>query len=131
MDLGHKAHIIYMKAAKIVLNFNTFKKSNKFILQSCKWPSLVSIIQSSSLNFIQKIIYNNSPETISDLFTYPSRVVKDIVTVEVVICKETQNYFLYKTLKLYNTLGSEIKMLCPYKFKRKVRKVLEYEGIQT
>ena len=27
-DLVHKVHLIYMKAAKVVLNFNTFKKSN-------------------------------------------------------------------------------------------------------
>ena len=97
----------------------------------CKWPSLVSLIQFSSLNFIHKIIYKNSPETISDIFKYPSRTAKDIVPVELINCKETQNYFLYKTLKLYNTLGSEIKMLCPNKFKIKLRKILGYEGIQT
>ena len=130
-DLVHKVHLIYMKAAKVILNFNTFKQSNKFILQSCKWPSLVSLIQFASLNFIHKIIYNRSPETISDLFAYPSRVVKDIVPVEVMSCRETRNYFLYKTLKIYNTLGSEIKILSPYKFKIKLRKVLGYEGIQT
>ena len=70
-----------------------------------------------------------NPSSLSNLFKYPNRLTKDIIPLEELKCKYTKNFFLYKAMSLYNELGSVIKLLSPFKFKAKVRKVLGYDGI--
>ena len=127
-ELTHKLHLVYIKAAKLALSANTFKKSNKFILESCNWSSLSSLIQQTGLNYIHKIIYTGKPYTIYELFKYPNRISKNILPLENTNCKSTKNFFLYKTLSLYNILGNEIKTLHPIKFKFKLKKLMGYDG---
>ena len=125
----HKLHLIFTKTARYIWSGNTFKKSNKTILSACDMSSLTAHLQYSALNFVHKLIYTRRPDSLFSLFKMPDRAAKDIVPIDNLKSKQSKNFYLYKSLKLYNSLKNELKILKPTKFKVKLKLFLGFEGI--
>ena len=125
----HKLHLILTKTARYIWSGSTFKKSNKTILSSCGLTSITAHLQFSALNFVHKLIFTQRPDSLFSLLKMPDRAAKDIVPIEKLNSKQCKNFHLYKSIKLYNSLKNELKMLKPSKFKEKLKLVLGFEGI--
>ena len=125
----HQMHLLQVKAAKCAWNQNTFKISNKTILDRCGWPSITAYMQYHSLTYVHRILYTTKPSTILSLFKIPNRLAKNIGIKEKLDSKYTKNFFLYKAIGIYNSLKTELKALPPKKFKKELRKVIGYNGI--
>ena len=122
--LVHKLHLIQIKAAKLAVGNGYFRKSNKYLLDKCGWLNVSSLIEFSSICFIHKVIYYQRPSNIYDLFKMPSRAAKNIVPFENLSTKHTRNFFIYKSLVLFNNLKNEVKSMQPLKFRIKLRKLM-------
>ena len=120
MQLMQKLHVIYMKSAKLAVRGNLYKIRNKVILQKCGWKSVTALIQTSALNYLHKILFHNKPENLSGLFTYPNRRANFFKTN--FKSKHYNTFHLYSTIKIYNKIGSETRLLHPNKFIKKTLK---------
>ena len=67
------------------------------------------MIQSAAINLINKIIINKLPNSIFKLFKINRRSNVEIVTFYKPKTTKTENFFLYKALKMYNKIPKEIK----------------------
>ena len=66
--LNNKLHKILMTAARCAVGSYCFKKSNKYILDKCKWLPLEKMITLSSLNFIYNIEKYKKPKGVLTIF---------------------------------------------------------------
>ena len=128
-EIKHKLHLLQIKTAKAAWGSNTFRVSNKKLLERCGWPSLNSYLQHSSLTYIHRILYTGIPDSILEMFIIPNRQAKNIIPLEKLKCKHTRNFFLYTSLIVYNRLKNDLKLLPPKRFKVELKKVLRYDGI--
>ena len=112
-----KIHKIVMTSARFVIGQYGFKWSCKKILDRCNWPNEEDMIKLSSLKFIHTILKTSTPTLIHNYFKLPNRSCSEITLKLVPKTKISRKFFLYKYLKNYNNLPSEIKTLNKVKFK--------------
>ena len=102
-----KLNTIYLKAAKSVLRGNFFRISHKKILDKIGWHSLQAKIELSAVLFIQKLLFHGNPPNMYNLFQEPNRRGKKYSIKEKLSSKFTKNFFIFKSLDLFNTLKND------------------------
>ena len=127
-----KLHKVIMTAARAAIGNYCFKKSVDYILQKCNWLTAKNLILNSSLNLIHKIITNQAPPALFNLY-------KNIKTKRSVVAatltyrpktKCVKNFFLYKGTNIYNSLPNFLKNLPIDKFKKQIKVHLRENNIQ-
>ena len=85
-----KLHKVVMTAARAAIGNYCLKKSIIYILKKCNWLSAKNIIINSSLNLIHKIIINQSPPVIFNLFKN-IKTKRKVVDVTLKYCPKTKS----------------------------------------
>ena len=104
----------YMKACKTIHGGCTL--SNKKLLKKCGWLDLENTVKASALKFFHKIIYNQKPHDLVDIFNIPSRSVSVITCKLNPKLKALKEFHLIKTMNAFNNLKSDIRNQRPYLF---------------
>ncbi len=128
----NKLHKVVMTAARAAIGDYCFKKSISYILNKCKWLNINNMIINASLKTLNNIIINKTPRTIYNLFKINRRSIVDIQTFYQPKSTELKNFFIYKTLKIYNHLPKVLKELDHTKFKKQIKTyMLNYRESDT
>ena len=130
-ELLNKLHKVITTAARAAIGNYCYKKSIKYMLNKCNWLDIDTLIQSTSLNLLHKIINTKEPAAIYDMFKNLENR-RSIVAINLTYRpknRELKNFFLYKGTKIYNTLPNDIKNLNPNKFKDQIKVYLKNNNV--
>ena len=121
--LTNKLHKILMTAARCAIGDYCFKKSNKYILNKCKWLSVKNMITYSSLIFIDNIVRCNKPKSIMQIYR-KNRFERHKATLSLNKNPRTKRYskfFIYEHTGTFNNIPMEIKIKSRNIFKREIK----------
>ena len=125
--LTNKLHKILMTAARCAIGDYCFKKSNKYILNKCKWLSVKNMITYSSLIFIDNIVRCNKPKSIMQIYR-KNRFERHKATLSLNKNPRTKRYskfFIYEHTGTFNNIPMEIKIKSRNIFKREIKYILD------
>ena len=109
-ELTSKIHKVMMTAARVTIGNYCCRKTITQILSKCKWLEIKQLIKHSSTCLLHKIIINQTPKSITNKFQH-LETKRKVVKPNTKYNPKTEtfkNFYLYKTLKFYNTLPMEI-----------------------
>jgi hypothetical protein len=106
--LKQKLHKVQMSAARCVIGSFCYKKSIKYILNKCKWDTVKNVIINSSIMFIHKVIKNQKPEVIYELYNINRRSTAKIALHYHPKSKIYSAFFSNKTIEIYNKIPKVI-----------------------
>ena len=122
-NLRTKLHKVLMTAARAAIGNCCYNKSITYILSKCNWLTIEKMIANASIIFIDGIVKNKMPRSIYSLFKNAENR-RSVVAINMTYrpkSKTCKNFFLYKALKIYNELPSQLKSLDTFKFKKKCK----------
>ena len=121
--IKNKLHKILMKAARGAIGNYCYKKSITHILGQCKWVSINNMIVYSSFIFINKIIKNNKPKSILNIYKTQRflRHKSDISLKNIPKNSKYSKFFIQEHTHTYNTIPVEIREKSNNTFKREIR----------
>ena len=98
-----------MFAARTAMGNYCYKKSITYILKKCNWLTAEQLINVSVLKTIHSVITTGQPKAIFRKFEFNRRSTANIIIKRFPKCKQGQDFYLNKGLKLYNKLPAELK----------------------
>ena len=117
-----KLNTTLVKIAKMALGYTPPRTSYDEILEKCGWTNVYSLCKGEALKTFHKIVKNEKPQSLFQLFNIPSRKAKHISIKNYKKSKIADSLFLFKILPFYNSLKSDTKQLTPKKFSSYVKK---------
>ena len=68
VKLHEMLHKVCMRSARLAIGNYCFKKSTSYILSNCKMLPIKKLVYFASINFLFKILKNDTPKSIMDYF---------------------------------------------------------------
>ena len=69
-NIMQKLNTLIIKCARPILGFESYKWNTHKIMKSLKWNTFYHTVIIESIVFIQKCIFEDTPQTITELITY-------------------------------------------------------------
>ena len=118
-----RVHKILMRTARMTLNSYCFKKSIDYILGKCKWVDVDEMIKLSSLKFINNMLVTQKPGTLYSKVKINKRSCADLSFYVFPKSRELKSTLLYRGIRYFNQLPSDLKYLPSKQFKVKIKSV--------
>ena len=120
INLIAKLQTLLMKCTGYILGFKSYKMLTMKIMAELNMVTIHHLIIKETIQFIHKIIYNNSPSSITKLITYSMHKSQNIRSVRIPRIlklhsaeKVSQSLF-YRAVYLYNELDYETRIYNPH-----------------
>ena len=120
-----------MKCTRYILGFNSYKMSTVAIMNKLKFLKIYHIIAKESICFIHKIIYNNGPTALYNLFSYGEddknvRKVRKLRVKDIPICQKVKDSILYRSIYLIYKLDYDVRQYNPKKLNKYLKSNIQY-----
>ena len=126
-----------MRCARKVIGYRALKMSTIKILKELNWLSLPQLIVHESVKSIHKIVFNNSPNAITQYICFSlhrSELVRSIrkpLVIKPPKSEKARAAFLHRAVYIYNTLPDSIRILNVRKFAEKAKEYIFYNKSLT
>ena len=126
-----KIHKIIVTAARAAIGNYCYKKSISYILSKCNWLDINELLHYSCINIIHKTLILKYPESLMCLFRYDTnhRQSKLITTKYIPTTEKFRNFYIYKFIKTYNKMDSQMRNKSIPKFKKEIKQLLRLNPI--
>ena len=110
----------------------SFKMSTMAIMEDLKMSTIHHMVIKESIQFVHKVIFNQSPKVIYDLFTYSNCNNKNIRGVRKHLMKKSHksqkvtNSLFFRSLFLFNKLDNEVRTYNPKKISKYLQDNIKY-----
>ena len=120
-----------MKCTRYILGFESYKMSTVVIMNQLKFMTVYHMIVKESISFIHKILYNNSPSALYNLFSNGDddknvRKVKKVRVKEVPYNQRVKDSIIYRSIYLFYKLDYDVRQFNPKKLNNYLKSNIQY-----
>ena len=132
INLIAKLQTLLMKCTRYILGFMSYKMSTMKIMAELNMVTIHHLIIKETIQFIHKIIYNNSPSSITKLIIYSIHKSQNIWSVrkprilKIHSAEKVSQSLFYRAIYLYNELDYETRMYNPRKLAQYLQNYIVY-----
>ena len=128
----NKLQTLLMICTQTILGFKLFKFSTMEIMEELKIRAIHHMIINETIQFVYKIILNEFPKVIKNLFTYSKsnsqniRSKRKLIMVESHKSQNVTNSLFFRAIYFFNQLDSDIRIYNPKKLSKYLQANIKY-----